>query len=71
MQKVTDLPAEGKTRVDADDSMGEGDSNSDEVNVEIEKLEEKQRNIPPHATGQRIYEIDPLLKAHRAHLDYR
>ncbi|KAF3779056.1 1-4-alpha-glucan-branching enzyme 1 [Nymphaea thermarum] len=31
----------------------------------------ERRSIPPCSNGQRIYEIDPLLKAHRTHLDYR
>lgn len=30
-----------------------------------------QRSIPPPGTGQRIYEIDPLLNSYREHLDYR
>ena len=28
-------------------------------------------SIPPPGTGQKIYEIDPLLKSHKEHLDYR
>ncbi|CAM8931061.1 unnamed protein product [Rhodiola kirilowii] len=31
----------------------------------------KPRVIPPAGTGTRIYEIDPLLKSYRDHLDYR
>jgi 1,4-alpha-glucan branching enzyme len=31
----------------------------------------RERSIPPPGTGQRIYEIDPLLRSHREHLDYR
>ncbi|KAF3771818.1 Auxin-responsive protein [Nymphaea thermarum] len=31
----------------------------------------ERRSIPPCSNGQRIYEIDPLLKAHRTHLDFR
>lgn len=31
----------------------------------------RQMSIPPPGTGKRIYEIDPILKAHREHLDYR
>ncbi|KAG0490708.1 hypothetical protein HPP92_007571 [Vanilla planifolia] len=30
-----------------------------------------QVNIPPPGSGQKIYEIDPYLQNHRAHLDYR
>ena len=29
------------------------------------------RVIPPPGEGQRIYDLDPYLKGHRAHLDYR
>ena len=29
------------------------------------------RSIPPPGSGQRIYEIDPYLLAHKGHLDYR
>lgn len=29
------------------------------------------RVVPPPGTGQRIYEIDPLLNKHREHLEYR
>uniref|UniRef100_A0A7N0VI88 Glycoside hydrolase family 13 N-terminal domain-containing protein n=1 Tax=Kalanchoe fedtschenkoi TaxID=63787 RepID=A0A7N0VI88_KALFE len=31
----------------------------------------KPKVVPPTGTGTRIYEIDPLLKSHRDHLDYR
>lgn len=37
----------------------------------IKKDEARPRTIPPLGTGQRIYEIDPLLNSHREHLDYR
>ncbi|XP_021716832.1 1,4-alpha-glucan-branching enzyme 2-2, chloroplastic/amyloplastic-like [Chenopodium quinoa] len=30
-----------------------------------------RRSVPPPGNGQRIYEIDPLLKNYRTHLDYR
>ncbi|KAF6148030.1 hypothetical protein GIB67_024205 [Kingdonia uniflora] len=36
-----------------------------------ERIASKQRSIPPPGSGQKIYEIDPLLKNHREHLDYR
>nr|AHW50661.1 starch branching protein II [Lens culinaris] len=32
---------------------------------------DKPKIIPPPSTGQKIYEIDPLLQAHRQHLDFR
>lgn len=31
----------------------------------------REISIPPPGTGQKIYEIDPLLKSHKEHLDYR
>ncbi|WOL11903.1 1,4-alpha-glucan-branching enzyme 2-2, chloroplastic/amyloplastic-like [Canna indica] len=37
----------------------------------LEKLEVKPKFVPPPGTGQRIYEIDPMLKDHKTHLDYR
>ena len=81
MQEVAGLPDEDETKVDAertpassesvsDEIMKEG-KHSDKVNKGLEKSEEKQRIIPSPGAGQRIYEIDPLLKDHRAHLDYR
>lgn len=39
--------------------------------IGIESDMVRQKSIPPPGTGQRIYEIDPILKAHREHLDYR
>ncbi|CAK8544033.1 unnamed protein product [Lathyrus sativus] len=32
---------------------------------------DKPKIIPPPGAGQKIYEIDPLLQAHRQHLDFR
>ena len=37
----------------------------------IKKEEARPKSIPPPGTGQRIYEIDPLLKGYCEHLDYR
>ncbi|KAL7247873.1 hypothetical protein ACSBR2_002724 [Camellia fascicularis] len=39
--------------------------------VSKEKDVVRQRSIPPPGTGQRIYEIDPLLTSHREHLDFQ
>ncbi|XP_052175529.1 1,4-alpha-glucan-branching enzyme 1, chloroplastic/amyloplastic-like isoform X2 [Diospyros lotus] len=39
--------------------------------ISMEKDLVRQRSIPSPHTGQRIYEIDPLLRSHREHLDYR
>lgn len=43
------------------------------LNGTISKESEMIReiSIPPPGTGQKIYEIDPLLKSHKEHLDYR
>ena len=30
-----------------------------------------KRTVPPPGDGQRMYEIDPLLRNHSDHLDYR
>lgn len=40
-------------------------------NISKKKAMVRQRSIPPPGTGQRIYEIDPFLRSHRDHLDYR
>lgn len=34
-------------------------------------MTDKPREIPPPGKGQRIYEIDPMLEGHKAHLEYR
>lgn len=39
--------------------------------ISKEKDMVRERSIPPPGTGQRIYEIDPILRRHREHLDYR
>ncbi|KAL7170397.1 hypothetical protein ACSBR2_035296 [Camellia fascicularis] len=39
--------------------------------VSREKDVVRKKSIPPPGTGQKIYEIDPLLRSHREHLDYR
>lgn len=45
-------------------------STSDHKDKEVQTIVAK-RSIPPPGDGQRIYEIDPLLRNHRDHLDYR
>jgi hypothetical protein len=44
---------------------------TEEKNMTEEVVVEKSRGIPPLGNGQRIYEIDPMLKDHRTHLQYR
>ncbi|PKA62389.1 1,4-alpha-glucan-branching enzyme 2-2, chloroplastic/amyloplastic [Apostasia shenzhenica] len=41
------------------------------VEKDSKDVEVKKRCIPPPGSGQRIYEYDPYLQSHRAHLDYR
>lgn len=54
-------------------SMKEGgkESVTSQAKNSVEVVEEKPRSIPPPGNGQRIYDIDPLLRGHHAHLDYR
>lgn len=47
------------------------DQEEDQADESDEILETKPRVVPPPGSGQRIYEIDPMLEGHRAHLDYR
>jgi len=39
--------------------------------VKIPSDEATPKTIPPPGAGQRIYDIDPSLLAHREHLDFR
>lgn len=39
--------------------------------VNIPSDEAKPKTIPRPGAGQKIYEIDPSLLAHREHLDFR
>lgn len=48
-----------------------GTSKVQEGIISNESEEVRKRTIPPPGTGQRIYEIDPLLKGFSGHLDYR
>lgn len=52
--------------VDDDKAKGEETPNRSKG-----KLSFGTKSIPPPGTGQKIYEIDPLLKGFRDHLDYR
>lgn len=49
----------------------EGTSDSAYETISEESSRVREKIIPPPGTGQRIYEIDPLLNNHRQHLDYR
>ncbi|RZC76872.1 hypothetical protein C5167_001026 [Papaver somniferum] len=71
---------------DGEDSLNEDDLvssqlvrngavESAEASVSLYTAESNTLNvvgfIPPPGTGQKIYDIDPFLKTHREHLDYR
>ena len=51
--------------------LDETDQEEDDFDGCTEAVRTKPRVVPPIGTGQKIYEIDPMLAAHRAHLDYR
>lgn len=57
------LHADGKVK-----SVGESDV-EEMISSESEKV--RERTILPPGSGQRIYEIDPLLRNFSGHLDYR
>lgn len=66
-------------------SLDELENDPDKITEKLQTLKEEneklkshltqsdsnQRVIPPPGDGQRIYELDPYLKKHRDHLDYR
>ena len=52
------------------DKLDSVTSTHDHKDKEVQNIVTK-RSIPPPGDGQRIYEIDPLLRSHRDHLDYR
>lgn len=37
----------------------------------VKEKEVKPRTVPPPGNGQIIYEIDPMLRSYKDHLDYR
>ncbi|KAK2970574.1 hypothetical protein RJ640_030947 [Escallonia rubra] len=77
-----DSIVDDETYVEPSSSFSEVDGEDDEANnaeapVLLQEVISKesdlirQKSIPPPGTGQRIYEIDPILTRHRDHLDYR
>ncbi|KAK2998713.1 hypothetical protein RJ639_023622 [Escallonia herrerae] len=77
-----DSTVDDETYVEPSSSFSEVDGEDDEANnaeasVLLQEVISKesdlirQKSIPPPGTGQRIYEIDPILTRHRDHLDYR
>ncbi|CAA6660717.1 unnamed protein product [Spirodela intermedia] len=66
-----DLQAEQESVTSELTLLEEADQEEDQADESDESLETKPRSVPPPGSGQRIYEIDPMLEGHRAHLDYR
>ncbi|KAK1323416.1 hypothetical protein QJS10_CPA02g00640 [Acorus calamus] len=71
-----EINVEDEGKIVADQTSAIRESITEEVEGETllssgGSIDVKPRTIPPPGTGQRIYEIDPLLKAHKRHLDYR
>ncbi|KAL1545731.1 1,4-alpha-glucan branching enzyme [Salvia divinorum] len=57
---------------DADvEAKAEGTSDSTYETTSNASMRIRGKIIPPPGSGQRIYEIDPMLSNHRQHLDYR
>lgn len=52
-------------------SNSKSTSVSEEVVESEEVVKEVKRSIPPPGNGQNIYELDPLLRNYRTHIDYR
>ncbi|ERN13141.1 1,4-alpha-glucan-branching enzyme 2-2, chloroplastic/amyloplastic isoform X1 [Amborella trichopoda] len=78
-EKVLVPGIQSDNEASSNDQLELSEATSDEEEM-IEEDEPKQmgtiiealpRTIPPPGTGQRIYEIDPLLEGFRGHLDYR
>ncbi|KAJ7976080.1 1,4-alpha-glucan-branching enzyme [Quillaja saponaria] len=55
----------------SDEAQGEAATVSAKGNVEEEKDIIRPKFVPAPGTGKRIYKIDPFLRDHRDHLDYR
>lgn len=47
------------------------DDECEKEDVQAEVTKFKKRSIPHAGDGQKIYEIDSLLKDYRTHLDFR
>ncbi|KAI3832718.1 hypothetical protein MKW98_002264 [Papaver atlanticum] len=81
LQEVAGLSMEdGEDSLNEDDLVSsqlvrDGAVESAEASVSLYAAESNTLNvvgsIPPPGTGQKIYDIDPFLKTHREHLDYR
>lgn len=52
-------------------SIAESEDDKLEFSNGLKMGEARLKSIPPPGSGQKIYEIDPLLRGHREHLDYR
>lgn len=77
-EKVLDIENEAKANFFPSSHLGEdGNAQGEETSVPLEGLlstanvKATQNSIPPPGTGQKIYEIDPMLTGFKDHLDYR
>ncbi|CAA0837880.1 1-4-alpha-glucan-branching enzyme 2-2-chloroplastic/amyloplastic [Striga hermonthica] len=72
---VDSIRSENSTFVQLQDGLSEsedeGTSYSTYETISDESSRVRKKVIPPPGSGQRIYEIDPLLINYREHLDYR
>lgn len=66
-----DIVIEGKQNPVPSQLVGDNNEVQDARAVGGGNVEVRRRSIPPPGDGQKIYEIDPILKDFRAHLDFR
>lgn len=71
--EVNDEQESASSSLVGDDGRAQSEDSSARIDgtKSIEKDAARPRTIPPPGTGQRIYEIDPLLNSHHEHLNYR
>ncbi|KAL5976399.1 hypothetical protein ACLOJK_020730 [Asimina triloba] len=77
-EELAELPTEDEVKMDDEKGFVSSESavhdTIDSIPPSTQEDSEsavKQRAIPPPSTGQKIYEIDPLLRGFQSHLDYR
>ncbi|KAF3320765.1 1,4-alpha-glucan-branching enzyme 1 [Carex littledalei] len=71
IETTAPVEEEATTEVDKTDSSIEGTTGTKVVITAEESMTDKPREITLPGKGQRIYEIDPMLEGHKAHLEYR
>lgn len=77
-EEVEEIKNEAKANPGPSSYVGDDDkAKGEETSVHMEgvssttKAKATKKSIPPPGTGQKIYEIDPMLNGFREHLDYR